>query len=450
MTAAQEQLHKLRIDPSRKGGHRTRRAVRWVLWLVVAAAVAGGLYAMPFVVPTEVDTVALTRIDPGVTTSTVALYVTGYVVPHRRIELAPKVVARVAALYADKGDRVTSGQEIVRLEDREFRANHQRAAASVARATARLDELRAGSRTEEVEEARSNLTLAEAQRDDAGRTVGRLRPLVSQGVENQQALDTAITQLAVSEARVNAARTRLELLVAGPRPETIRAAEAELAEARATLELADVQLDDCVIRAPISGTVLERIAEVGELVTNQNFGGRGARGALLSMADLNDMQVEVDLNQTDLARVRMHQTCLVSLEAYPDRNYLGRVVQMAPEANRQKSTVQVKVQVLDPDERMRPELNARVSFLDELRTGADSIPRARVFAPVSALIERDGTPTVVVADGARARLRAVRRGMETPSGVEITDGVTGTERVLVKPPDGIRDGAAIRQKKQAD
>lgn len=450
MTAAQEQLRKLRIEPSRKGGQRTRRAVRWVAWIILLAAVGGGLYAMPFVVPTEVDTVGLTRVDPGVTTSTVALYVTGYVVPHRRIELAPKVIARVAALNADKGDRVTSGQVIVRLEDDEFRANHERAAASVARAAARLDELRSGSRAEEVEEARANLQLAEAQRDDAGRTVGRLRPLVSQGVENQQALDTAATQLAVAGARVNAARTRLELLVAGPRPETIRAAEADLAEARAALALADVQLGECVIRAPITGTVLERIAEVGELVTNQNFGGRGARGALLSMADLNDMQVEVDLNQTDLARVRMDQTCLVSLEAYPDRNYLGRVVQMAPEANRQKSTVQVKVQVLDPDDRMRPELNARVSFLDELRAGDGKEPEPRIFAPVSALIERDGSPTLVVADGARARLRAVRRGMETPSGVEITGGVDGTERVLVKPPDGIRDGAAIRQRKTAD
>ena len=447
---APKNLERLYIDPARKGGRpRSRRYLKWFVWVGLIAVAVAAYRAMPYIVPVEAETTNLTRVDPETTTSTVVLNVTGYIAPHRRLELAPKVIARVVAVYADKGDRVTSGQVIVRLESREYQANLDRATAAVDRAQARLDELQNGSRKEEVEEARSNALLAELQRDDARRTVGRLRPLVTARVENQQALDTAITLEGVAEARMAAARRRLDLLVAGPRPETIRAAEADLAEAKALQESARIQVEDCVIRAPISGTVLERIAEVGELVTNQNFGGRGARGALLSMADLNDMQVEVDLNQVDLSRVKLGQVCLINLEAYPEDNYDGRVVQVAPEANRQKATVQVKVQVDKPDEKMRPEMNARVSFLDPVsqKDGAAGAPR--VFAPVSAIVERNGSPTVVVLSDGRAKLTAVKRGLETPNGVEITQGLTGDETILLKPPDGIRDGVALRAKESA-
>ncbi|PKO15329.1 hypothetical protein CVU37_13285 [candidate division BRC1 bacterium HGW-BRC1-1] len=444
---APKNLERLYIDPARKGGRpRSRRYLKWVLWGGLLVALVAGYRAMPYLIPVEAETTSLTRVDPETTTNTVVLNVTGYVAPHRRLELAPKVIARVIAVYADKGDRVTSGQIIVRLEEREYQANLDRANAAVERAQARLDELRNGSRKEEVEEARSNTQLAELQRDDARRTVGRLRPLVTARVENQQALDTAITLEGVAEARLAATRRRLDLLVAGPRPESIRAAEADLAEAQALEESARIQVEDCVIRAPISGTVLERIAEVGELVTNQNFGGRGARGALLSMADLNDMQVEVDLNQVDLSRVKLGQVCRINLEAYPEDNYDGRVVQVAPEANRQKATVQVKVQVNEPDEKMRPEMNARVSFLEPVSAREGVKAAARVFAPVSAIVERNGSPTVVVVKDGRAQLVAVKRGLETPNGVEITQGLTGEETIILKPGDGIRDGIAVRAK----
>ncbi len=441
-----EELEKLRIDPERKGGRKTRRLVRYAAWGAIACALGGTLWAWPYLVPASVDMVPLKRINPEVETSTIVLSVTGYVIPHRRVELAPKIVARVQSIEADKGDRVTSGQVIVRLEDFEFRANFDRARAALDRAQARADELRAGSRPEEIEAARADAELAEAQRDDAQRTVRRLEPLVRQGVENQQALDTAQTQVLVALARVNAARKRFEVIRIGPRTEEIRAAGADVAEARANLETAAIQLRECQIRAPGNGTILERLVEVGELVTNQNFGGRGARGSLLSLADLGDMRVEIDLNQSDLARVSLNQPCTISLEAYPDREYRGEVRQIAPEANRQKATVQVKVAILEPDERVRPELNARVSFLKLLERRPGEKQKAQVFAPTSAVVERDGRPTVFVVANGRARARKVSRGMEGINGVEILEGLTGDERILAKPPDGLGDGAAVRDR----
>ena len=176
-------------------------------------------------------------------------------------------------------------------------------------------------------------------------------------------------------------------------------------------------------------------------------GERGAKGYVIALADLNDIQVELDISQNDFSRTFMEQNAIVSTDAYRDREYSGRVVEISPEADRQKATVQVKVQILEPDELIRPEMNANVSFLAASREGgtaaaSDSAPRVRV--PASALV--DGN-SVFVAVEDRAELRPVTVLRTTSDGVEIDQGLSGGEHIILSPPDGLEDGDSIREAK---
>jgi HlyD family secretion protein len=144
----------------------------------------------------------------------------------------------------------------------------------------------------------------------------------------------------------------------------VAAAKASLKQTEATVELARTYLDWTVIRSPINGVVLEKLVDQGELVTPQSFGGgRGPSTAFLAVADTRDLQVEIDLNEADVAKVYLNQECRVTPEAYPEKSYQGFVAEMAPEANRQKGTLEVKVQIRDPDKFLTPELTAKVEFL---------------------------------------------------------------------------------------
>ena len=146
----------------------------------------------------------------------------------------------------------------------------------------------------------------------------------------------------------------------------VEASRAAVLQAQGAVEYARVQVDWTQIRSPIDGVVLEKLVDAGELVTPQSFGGtRGPSTAVLAVADPNDLQVEIDVNESDLAKVALNQRCRVSPEAYPDRAYGGVVAEVAPEANRQKGTLQVKVQIENPDRFLTPELSARVDFLRE-------------------------------------------------------------------------------------
>ncbi|HMP77307.1 MAG TPA: efflux RND transporter periplasmic adaptor subunit [Kiritimatiellia bacterium] len=243
-----------------------------------------------------------------------ALTVSGYVIPRERIEISPRFQGTVRWIGVKKGDVVQQGDVLVRLEDDEYQARLNEADARVLQAEANL------------EFAKSNFKRAETLRTK----------------------DTS------SEQELDGARQGL------------RAAEAELKAAKAAVDLAQLYLDWCTIRAPITGVIMEKLVNPNELVTPVSFGGgRGPSTAFLAMADLNDLQVEIDLNEVDTPKVRIGQRCRVSPEAYPDKVYDGVVAEIAPEANRSKGTLQIKVQVQTPDRFLTPELSARVDFLVE-------------------------------------------------------------------------------------
>jgi HlyD family secretion protein len=228
----------------------------------------------------------------------------------------------------------------------------------------------------------------------------------------------------------------------GPRKEQIQACEARLEQARAELKYAGTMLGYTEIRAPIDGVILEKLAEQGELVTNTNFGGtRGAKSSVVSMADLNCLKIESDLNESDVSKVHLEQKCDVQLDSRPGKSYEGVVDEVSPQADRQKGTVQTKIRLIDPDGAIKTEVNARVTFLAPL---AGSGTKPRMWVPRNALLTGPGGPAVYTVTAGLATPKPVKSGDESDRGVEIAGGLDGTEVLILEPAGRIKPGQRVR------
>jgi HlyD family secretion protein len=377
------------------------------------------------------------------------LSASGYVVAHHKISVNSKVTGRVAWIGVEKGDKVKEGQVLVRLEDQEFRAQYEQARGAVESAKARLAELEHGSRPEEIQQAEHNLSEARATAVNDKTNLDRARDLFSQGVVSKQALDDATARYDASQQREHSLEQSFRLAQIGPRSEQIQRARGDLLQADGQMAFAKSQLDATVIRAPVSGTILERTAEKGELVTAQFASGAegGPRGSVVALADLSDIQVELDIAQDDFAKLAPKQAATVVLDAFKDRPYKGVIAEMSPEANRQKATVQVKVQVLNPDSYLRPEMNATVQFQAGEEKSAAS-KQARILVPTAALRDKDGTKFVLIAFNGKALRRDVHV-LGQRSGGYLVDSLVGGENVITSAPADLRDGQKIRIKGQS-
>jgi HlyD family secretion protein len=257
-------------------------------------------------------------------------------------------------------------------------------------------------------------------------------------------MDDATAKFESDQQRVNSLEKAFQLMKIGPRAEEIARARGSVAQAQGQLDYAKSQLDATVIRAPVTGTILDRTAEKGELITAQfaSAAAGGPQGSVVSLADLNDLQVELDIAQADFARLGPKQKGIVTTDAYPDRKYNGEIAQISPEANRQKATVQVKVQVLNPDEYLRPEMNATVKFLADEQKSTGTQP-AGVFVPASAVRDHDGKKVVFLAFNGRATMREVHVLSQRTDGF-LVDGLVGGESVISKGPQDLKDGDTIK------
>jgi HlyD family secretion protein len=242
----------------------------------------------------------------------VILKVSGYIINRERIEISPRFMGTVSWIGVKKGDAVTNGQVVVKLDDAEYRAR--------------------------LHEAEGHLASAKVNVAKASLDYDRMIKLNESATESRKAVDDA--RLALDSAK------------------------AALKETEGSYEIAKTYLDWTVIHSPINGVVLEKLVQPNELVQPQSFGGgKGPSTALIAVADLSDLQVEVDLSEADLSKVVMHQKCRIIPEAYADKVYEGDVAEIAPEADRQKGTLQVKVQIHSPDRFLTPQLSATVEFL---------------------------------------------------------------------------------------
>ena len=440
-----ERLKSLRINrgPVQASGSPGRAPKKMLLAIAVLIALVAVAYAYFSAAPKAVS-VAEVKTEGAASAGGTALTVSGYVVAHHKIAVGAKVMGRVAWIGVEKGDKVEQGQVLVRLEDSEFRAQVNQARANLAAAQARLDQLRAGSRPQEKLKDRAGVIQAEATLKNAQSDYDRVQQLFKSGVASKADLDRVTAQRDTAAALLDSAKQTSRMTDIGPRTEEIRGAEAQAQQMKAALDYADTQLASTEIRAPVSGTVLQRIVERGEMVTPSAFGESGARTSVVALADLSDLQIELDISQADFARLKMGQRAEIIPEAFPDRRYPGFIEEIAPEANRAKATVQVKVKVESPDEKLRPEMNARVNFL------ADAAPRdaqqttSRALVPKAAVVHKDNADFVFVVKGNKVEQRVIRRGDETGDSYYVIEGLSGGEMVVIDSPEKLRDGSSVK------
>lgn len=451
--AKHEDLQSLRIDRTARAGGEgeppvwARRYILVGIGLVVVLGVVATAYRLLSHDAPEVDVVRASAQSSDI--GGVVLSASGYIVAHHKINLNSKVTGRVQWIGVEKGDKVKEGQVLVRLEDDEFRAQYEQARGAAENARAYLEELQNGSRPEEVQQAQHNLDEARATLANDKLTLDRTRDLANQGVVSKQASDDATGKFEADQQRVNSLEKVFQLSKLGPRKEEIARARGALDQAQGQADYAKSLLDATVIRAPVTGTILERAAEKGELVTSgfASTAEGGPQGLVVSLADLNDLQVELDIAQDDFARLGPKQKGVVTVDAYPDLKWDGIIAEISPQANRAKATVQVKVQIQNPDAHLRPDMNATVKFLADENKQTSTQPQG-VFVPTAAIHDRDGKKFVFLAFDGKAVAREVKVQAQRSGGVMV-QGLNGGEDVITSAPQDLKDGEKIKIKGQS-
>jgi HlyD family secretion protein len=448
-------LQKLRINKEHKAKRSQGSSLPWIIILILLlGGGAAAFYQVRFAhaaTPVETMRVRMPEATPANTAGTaesqsgdlVILNATGYIIAAHKIEVASKVIGRVAWVGAEMGDKVEKGQVLVKLEDTEYAARVTQAKGQLDNSKARLAELQAGSRPQEIASAAAQLEQAKIDLETAQRNFKRLNEIRNTRSIAQPEIDDAESMIKTRTQQVEGMTQQLDMIKAGPRKEEIDAQAATVSQLEGNLAMATDDLNNTIIRAPITSTILERNVEVGEFVTNGFVGDRGAKGYVVSIADMNDLLVELDISQNDFAKVSQDQPCWITTDAYPDRKYNGSVERISPLANRQKATILVRVRVLKPDALLRPDMNATVSFLSQAKPAGTSATQAAtplLRIPPSAL--RAGA-VFVVEDGKAVR-RQVTPGMTAVNGdIEIRKGLIGGEDLILNPPEKLQDGDKV-------
>ena len=383
-----------------------------MLSLVGIVIIAAGAVLVTREGEVEVQTV-VAEASGGRAGTTGGLTANGYVVARPKASVSSKVPGRLAFLGVEEGDRVGAGAILARLEAAEYEAVVRQAASDVLAAEA-------------------NAIEATAQVTQARRAFERARTLRAQSLIPEQALEDATTALETAEARARAAAARVE---AG------RQAQASV----------QANLENTIIRAPFAGTVLRKDAEVGEVVAPAVAGGGLTRGAVVTMADLSTLEVEVDINEAYIGGIRRDQSAEITLDAYPDAQFRGHVRQIVPTADRQKATVLVRVAIDSKDTRIMPEMGARVVFNEVSDGKAAAAPVAsRVYVPAAAVRNEAGADVAWVISAGRAHRRAIEAGPVMGDKREVRKGITAGETLILDPPTTLTEGARVKPAQNAN
>ncbi len=399
-------LSALRIRRDEKPD-RPRAARRVLVWIVVAALIAAaGWYLLGGRVPRAAPEVRLERPRRIQAAGAVeSLTATGYIVPQRRAAVSARMFGRLEWLGVDEGDRVTSGTVIARLAADDLEAQVAEARAAIAQARATLQQARAAE--------------WEARREEE-----RYANLLAEGISTASDHDASRRALDVAAAGVTAAE------------EAIRAAQARL-------DLTRANLDKTVVRAPFDGVVIAKNAEVGEMVAATTASGQVTGGAIVTIADFSTLEMEADINESNLPRVRTGQPALVSVDAVPGHRYRGVLRQIVPAADRQKAVVTAKVALTDLDDRLVPDMSARVVFLEKEVSAEEAARPPQLFVPAAAIRADEGGHSVFVAREDRVARVPVTLGESRGDLREILSGLRGDEALVISG-EPLREGDRIR------
>ena len=396
-------LDQLRIDRSEADAGRPRRGL-WLAagLLLLFAVVIGWWTTRPSVAEVRTAAVRERRVDEGGGT---VLNASGYVTARRQATVSSKVTGKVTELLIEEGMEVAEGQILARLD-----ASNIRTTLELARA--------------QLSAARSAVRETEVRRDEADVELRRQERLVAAQIASQEALDRA--------------RAERDALVA--RAERLRE-DAVVAERQ--LAVWHGELEDRTIRAPFSGIVVAKNAQPGEMISPISAGGGFTRTGIGTLVDMSSLEIEVDVNEAYINRVRADQPVVATLDAYPDWRVHCHVIAIIPTADRQKATVQVRIGFEELDPRILPDMGVKVEFRE---TGADSGPRPAVLlVPAAAVLAREGKDVVMVVGSGTAERRAVSVGAQFGDDIQILAGLNAGERVVIEGGDGLEDGSRVKE-----
>jgi RND family efflux transporter MFP subunit len=429
-----DRVQALRFEKSRYQVKRPRRR-RW-LWLALLAILVGGGF---YVGKETLSEMLVERQVSGVTATCerpldVALDTNGYIIAHSLVKVGARVPGLIVELSVEEGQRVKKDQVIARLDDGQFAADLAQAKATLAVAVAQLAECRAGARPEDVNKARAALAEAEAQEQQMAKEAERANRL--RNTISPSEYDRVTSGYDRSKAAAEQARQALRLVELGPRKERIAAAEAEVENAKAVVAKAQFFYDGTRVVSPIDGTVLRRSMELGEMIRLESLAD-----SLCTIADLDALEAEIDIQERDLKEIRLGQRCLITTEAYPDHEYQGQLAWLAPVYNRQRGVRRAKAKILQGDELLAPDMNCRVQIL---RADQSAPAASLVHVPEEAVFEEDQQKFAFVLEGDVARRRAVQVGATRDAKVEVCDGIRDGEVVLLAGNQPLRDGQKVR------
>jgi HlyD family secretion protein len=370
----------LRLPPQASAGGSASRRVAWLLCLLLAGSTATLGYmllqqrnaAVPAMSqpaqPSKPAATAPVAVPAQEVASSggVALEAKGYIIPAHQILVSPKVGGMVVRLRITESQRVAKGEVLAELEDTEYRAERDRTKAALESAKQSLAELERGFRPEEIAQAMAELAESQAQLVQLEADYKRAAEMLAKKVLSREQYDSALSKFRAMERHVQRLQLALKLMEEGPRVERINVARAQVGQAEADLAKSQWRLDNCIIRAPVSGTILKKNAEEGSLVNPVAMQGFFS---LCEMADLSDLEVDLTIQERDISKIFKDQKCKIRAEAFPDRLYEGYVSRLMPTADRAKGAIPVRVKVKVPAAEegvyLKPEMGALVSFLSK-------------------------------------------------------------------------------------
>ncbi len=435
MSDLKQDLASLRIPESGVLTSTRRRRWPWVVGLVVLIAAAIGWRTTSAAV--EVDTVQPTlHTGTNLTAGSPVLTASGYVVARRRAVVSAKIQGRLAVLKVEEGARVEEGQVFARLESADFEAAVVRSRAQLQRAESQIVAAKA-----QIGSVEASIARADADRSEAQRQLSVAEKLSADQLVPTDHVDAARSRLKVADAVLGQARAELQRARAD-----LERTMAERAQAAADVSYNEALLQNTVIRAPFTGTVVRKMAEVGESVAPIPPGVNisTASGAIVALADLDTLEVEVDVAEANVARLQANQPSEVIVEAFPDRKYKGVLRQVIPTADRTRATVMVKVTILDKDANLKPEMSAKVTFVEAAQAPATATTERVLVVPQTAVVTREGASQVFAIVDGIAHVKTVTLGSVRQDGVVVKDGLVGTETLVARPPDSLKAGGRVR------
>ncbi|MFZ5496235.1 MAG: efflux RND transporter periplasmic adaptor subunit [Verrucomicrobiota bacterium] len=407
MSASTPKLDDLRINRPSASPTASRTGVfAGIAVLVVVAALAVWWLARPRAL--AVETAIAREVAAGPGGERTVLNASGYVTARREATVSSKVTGKVVDVLIEEGVRVEAGQVLAHLDDANVKS-------SLALAEAQLDSARSGL-------AETRVRVTEAERDFA-----RQAALLTGRVASQADYDRA-------ESALQALRARLALQ------------QAEVTVAERNVALWRQQLDDTVIRAPFAGIVTSKNAQPGEMISPMSSGGF-TRTGICTVVDMESLEIEIDVNESYINRVAPGQPVEATLDAYPDWKIPCKVIAIIPTADRQKSTVRVRVGFDRLDPRILPQMAVKVAFQEKAGQAATAPAGRAVAVPRRAVLDRDGRNLVFVARDGRVERRAVTLSGPPDGDAVLSAGVSPGERVVLDPPANLTDGAAVEERK---